>query len=620
MTVCITVNCSMHKVTDDISKLLRVYFERREEVAPSDWVQKHVRLSRRQSKHDGLYSLKLTPYFREIFDEAINPKTRQISLRKSAQIGYSQFVSNLCFYFICNRTNPIAIVFPSQALSQQWSEKNLHGGLETCEPLQEFLTGDADDLKRTDLTFTSCNLKVIGGGSATKLSSNNVCYLFLDEVDKYQDFTTESSVVELAIARTYSYQKSRQSKIIMGSTPTIAEASEIDKHYLEGSQSKFVVPCPHCTKKQELVFEKGTMIFEHCKNADGEWDLGRVERETYYKCRHCGRAITEAQKATMLNGGEWVATNPKAPDDLKSYHISALYSLSRTWGDIARQFISAKNDRERLQNFYNSTLGLPWTPESATVSDEAIDQIIAQSPEYQKGTVPGKAKALLLGVDVQGNELYYMITAVMEDSKTAIVDWGQAVSFDDLTPVLEKRYRNNHGDTYTLYGGFVDAAGTRTAEVYRYCQRSNGFLIPTYGRTRAHKMFAPVRRNDITFDGGLITIVNVNDEIFSQNLLLTHLNPKNAECIWIPKNADYYLKYQLTAVSLVEKKDSKGFLTRELVSKRNNHWFDCLKLANAYHYCVRLELEEEQEAEIVPEIPTKPEPLIDNYAIVDQGW
>jgi phage terminase large subunit GpA-like protein len=616
----------MRKVNQEISKLLRVYFARRPDVPPSEWVQKHIRLTSRQSEQPGLYSLTLTPYLREIFDQAVNPKVRQVSLMKSAQIGYSQFVSNLCFYYICNRSNPIAIIFPSQALSQQWSEKNLHGGMESCEPLQEFMTGDIDDLKRTDLTFTSCNLKVIGGGSATKLSSNNVCYLFLDEVDKYGDFTTESSVVELAIARTYSYQKSKKAKIIMGSTPTIAEASEIDKHYHEGSQSKFLVPCPHCHKKQELTFSKETVIFDRCRDEDGEWDLDRIAKETYYRCIHCKGAITEGQKPKMLNEGGWVETNPKAPQDLKSYHISTLYSMTRSWGDIARQFVAAKNDRERLQHFYNSTLGLPWTPESATVSDEAIDQLAHQSPEYYKGEVPGKAKALVVGVDVQGNELYYLVTAIMEEGKTAVVDWGQVVSFDDLTVLLGKSY-NVRGtkESLQIYGGFIDAAGNRTSEVYRYTAKSNGFLIPTFGRTAAHKMFAPVRRNDTPFDGGYITIVSINDQIFSNNLLLTHLNPKNAECIWLPKNVDDYLKYQLTAVSLVEKKDAKGFLTRELQSKRNNHWFDCLKMCNAYHYCVRLELEEKQAEEETPEETKLPQPVeaqrvSQDFQVVEQGW
>jgi phage terminase large subunit GpA-like protein len=611
----------MQRTKDEISKLLRVFFKRREEVAPSEWVQKHIRLTPRQSMQHGLYSLALTPYFKEIYDKAIDPNVRMVALRKSAQIGYSQFVSNLCFYFICNRTNPIAIVFPSQSMSQQWAEKNLHGGLDSCEPLKGFLTGDSDDLKRTDLTFTSCNLKVIGGGSATKLSSNNVCYLFLDEVDKYADFTTESSVIELAIARTYTYQKTKQAKIIMGSTPTITDASEIDKHFLEGSQSKFFVPCPHCQKKQELVFSKDTLCFEHCKDEKGEWDLGKVERETFYRCTHCKKAITEAHKAKMVNAGEWVATNPKAPADHLSYHISALYSLSLTWGYVARQFLVSKNDRVRLQNVYNSLLGLPWTPESATVSDEAIDQIIQQSPDYRKGEVPGKAKALLIGVDVQQSELYYLVAAVMESGKTAIVDWGQVVGFDDLTPLLQKRYKQKDGDVgFEIYGGFMDA-GYRSTDVYRYCQSTQGFLIPAFGRTAAHKMFAPVRRNDVAFDGGHITIVNINDQIFSQNLLLTHLNPKNAESIWIPKDADQYLKYQLTAVSLVEKKDAKGFLTRELQSKRNNHWFDCLKLANAYHYCARLEIEAEEVQEEKPvQEDVEEAPRLDTPAWVEQGW
>jgi phage terminase large subunit GpA-like protein len=608
----------MKTLKNEVSKLLSIYFKRAERLLPSEWVQKYIRLSHRQSRHKGLYNLNRTPYFREIYDVLIDTKIRSVVFMKSAQVGYSQFVSNMCFYYICNYTNPIAIIFPSQALAQQWGEKNLHGGIDTCEPLQDFITGDIDDLKRTDLTFKSANLKVIGGGSATKLSSNNICYLFLDEVDKYKDFLTEASVVELAIDRTITYQENGDAKVVMGSTPSMAGDSEIEKHYKEGSQSKFHVPCPHCQHEQELVFSKETIKFDNCKTDSG-WDLHKVEKETYYECSSCHKPIREAQKAAMINKGRWVETNLSAPPDCKSYHISALYSLSLTWGSIARDFLMSKSDRGRLQNFYNSKLGLPWKAESATVSDEEIQQIIKISPEYKRGEIPSKAKGMLLGVDVQHKELYFLAAAVLEDGHTAVVDWGQCAGFEDLAIVAQRSYKTKGtGEAVEFYAGFIDAAGGRTNDVYRFCKESNGFMIPTFGKTAAHQMFSPIRRNDIPFEGGHLTLITVNDRTFSTNLLLNHLNPKNAQHIYLPTDTDEILSDQLTAVSIVEKKDAKGFVVHELLSKRNNHLFDCLKLCNALHYCVRGELEAEVETQLEPVAEEVDESKVTEF--VNVGW
>jgi len=600
------------KVTEEIDSVLQTFFKRSEVLPPSEWVQKHIRLNHRQSIHKGLYSLKRTPYFRKIYDDCIDPNIRQVAIQKSAQIGYSQFLSNLCFYFVCNRTNPIGIIFPSQALSQQWAERCLHNGLDSCEPLKEYLTGRLDDIRRTDFTFTSCNLKVIGGGSANKLSSNNICYLFLDEIDKYQEFTKESNVIELAIDRTITYQETKDAKIVLGSTPTLCGASEIEKHYREGSQGKYHVPCPHCRARQELVFEQ--VKFPDCKTGD-DYDLNKVERTAYYECSACHKKIEESDKARILNLGEWVETNPKAPTDCKSYHISALYSLSLSWGYIARQFLISKNDRARLQNFFNSFLGLPWQPHISTVTETTLDKLVEGSPKYNKGELLEKPKALLMSVDVQQTIFYYMVLAVFESGKQAILDYGSVVAFEDLSYLAQRQYKLKDSDeTFGIYGAFIDA-GYRTSDVYRYCRNSGMFFVPVFGRTKEQKMFTPIRRNDILFENQYLTIIHINDTMFSNNILLNSLRVGGNDSLWLPQDTDNILKSHLTAVTIIEKKDAKGYMQRELVSKRENHHFDTLKLNLALYYMLKPELDAEKDK---PEPDAKPEPVEDQQ--VYSGW
>lgn len=603
----------MNKSEEEVCKLLGAYFQRMEEIPPSEWVQRFIRLNHRQSIHQGLYNLKRTPYFKQIYDDTIDPKIRQIAIMKSAQIGYSQFLSNLCFYFICNKSNPIGIIFPSQALSQQWAERCLHNGIDSCEPLQDFLTGNFDDIRRTEFTFTSCNLKVIGGGSANKLSSNNICYLFLDEIDKYEDFTKESNVIELAIDRTITYQETKDAKIIMGSTPTLCGASEIEKHFREGSQSKYYVPCPHCHKSQELVFENIHWP-ESCKE-EGEWNLNKVESSAFYQCCHCERPIEEKDKAKILNLGSWVETNPKAPSDCKSYHISALYSLSLSWGYIARQFLISKNDRARLQNFYNSILGLPWQPQISTVSEASIDKLILESPLYKRGELPAKPKAITVAVDCQQTHFWFMVLAMMEGGKQAIIDYGQLLSFQDLNTLAEQQYKViGTEDYYGIYGGFIDA-GYDTASIYRFSRNSGAFYVPCFGRTSAHGLHNPIGRKDIPFDGGYLTIININDEVFSKSVLLNSLSVGNNDSVLFPSDSCQILKEQLCAVSIVSRKNAKGFIAPEIVSKTNNHLFDCLKYNLALQYMIRPTVEAELEQPKQEVKQPEPEPQF-----INSGW
>ena len=582
----------MEKSDQEISKLSQIFFRPKEEISPSDWIEKHIRLNHRQSVHAGMYSFSRTPYLKQIADDCANPNIRQISIMKSAQCGVSQLISNIIFYYVCNRTLPIAIILPSQALAQQFSERNIHNCLDTCEPLQDFITDRLDDIKRTDLSFRSCNLKIIGGGSATKLSSNPIALVCIDECDKLESFLREATPIELAIDRTLSFKETKQDKVILSSTPTLHKSSEIEKHFLEGSQSKYHVPCPHCKFHQELVMEN-IKWSENCKE-DGEWNLKKVEDTAYYQCANCGKSIEEKYKAKMNSLGKWVATNPSAPKDLPSYHISGLLSLSLSWGYVARSFLISKDDRARLQNFHNSILGKPWQPQIATINEATIDKLIEASPSYQKGELLEKPKALLMGVDVQQQIFYYMVTAVYESGRMSIVDYGRTISFEDLSILAQQQYRVKGGDeTFGIYGAFIDA-GYRTSDVYRFCRNSGMWFVPVFGRTKEQKMFVPIRRNDILFDNQYITIVHINDTIFSTNVLLNGLRSGGDESIWFPSNSCKMLKEQLTAVTIQEKKDAKGFIQRELVSKTENHWFDCLKLNLAMHYMIRPDLETEE--------------------------
>ena len=606
---------AVSRTEEEISKLLKQYFERKESLPPSQWVQKFIRLTHRQSIHKGLYSLRRTPYFKEVYDCIIDPEVRMVSFMKSAQVGYSQLLANLCFYLICNRTNPIGIIFPSQSLAQQWSERCLHNGMESCAPLQDFMTGDCDDIRRSEFTFTSCNLKVIGGGSANKLSSNNICYLFIDEADKLEDFNTEAAVIELAIDRTITYQETKDAKIFMGSTPTLAGASEIEKHYEEGSQSKYLVPCPHCQHEQELVFQQ--VKWPDCKE-DNAYDLGKVEKMAHYECIHCKKAIDESEKSSMINMGRWVATNDKAPKDLKSYHISALYSLSVSWGYIARQFLISKNDRSRLQNFHNSILGLPWTPHLSNVTPEALTEIIRTSPEYNKGFLPAKTKALVMGCDTQQDSQYFSILAILESDRVALVDWGQTISWEDLYRVSQTQYHiSGDMDVMGIYGAFIDAGGNRTGQVYDFCQQGGNLFVPVFGRTEAQKLYSPLRRGTINVKGRPLDVINVHDRMFSENMLLNHLRPTGNDMLYLPKDADDgFLLKQLADVTLIEKKDAKGFVRQELKTSGNNHYFDCVKYALAMRYMIAPLLVDEPKEAPKEEVPENEDEHANNY----EGW
>jgi phage terminase large subunit GpA-like protein len=90
------------------------------------------------------------------------------------------------------------------------------------------------------------------------------------------------------------------------------------------------------------------------------WDLDLVTKTTTLNCPNCDEEIQQRQQHEMVDLGEWVQTNPNAPKDHISWHISALYSPTISWGQIAKIFLQKKDTPGGLHDFYNHYLGLPF--------------------------------------------------------------------------------------------------------------------------------------------------------------------------------------------------------------------------------------------------------------------
>ena len=128
-------------------------------------------------------------------------------------------------------------------LAERTVDAKLDPMIRRCKPLAALY--QKTDSKKLQLKFGGMTVYLNGANSPADLSSTNIRYLFLDEVDKYPGASKkESDPVSLAIERTKSYTINR--KIFMTSTPTLKtghiwrakEGAEAEKHYF--------VPCPHC--------------------------------------------------------------------------------------------------------------------------------------------------------------------------------------------------------------------------------------------------------------------------------------------------------------------------------------------------------------------------------------
>jgi phage terminase large subunit GpA-like protein len=554
-------------------------------VRPSalEWAQQNIILDRRFSPRPGRYDVTYTPYLAQLHEWFSDPKIREVTLVKGAQLGGTTWLANCIMWAIAEEPGPVLYVTSTQDNAKSWSERELLPRLKACEALKPFLPVDEDDFRKVEMHFTTCTLRLVGSNSEANLASRPTRYLFCDEVEKWPDQSTrEAPALDLAKARTNFYRAI--SKIVITSTPTV-ETGAIWKEYLLGSQHRFEIPCPHCGHHQPLVFEQIKWPQE-LKDLLGAWDLDAVARSAWYECDTCKGAWPQAQQHELVRRGVWRATNPKAPADHISAHISALYSPQIGWGDIAKLFLQKKNTAGGLHDFYNNYLGLPFRQAGTEVEEE---HLVAHREEYDLGTIPsacGKPAAILLGADHQQAFTNYVVRAFSVTGESWLLDYGRVASPEDLVAwATAQRYRVV-GDpaaapAYKISGGLIDS-GYATEHIYRTCLEAHrvGFrLLPSKGSGERF-ITKPVRVTDMSVGSRVYnrSLVIYSDNDFKRHLYIDILRDQKQPW-WFPSAVGTDYTGELMRERMVTVQDKRGY--ESVVWKRYgaNHYADAEKLA-----------------------------------------
>lgn len=589
------------------------------------WAEEHVHLDRRFTSTPGPYRSDYMMFSRGPQEWFCDPRVRKITLAKSAQIGGSTILANCIMFAVCEDPGPILYVTSTGDNGKSWNEREFTPRVQLCDKMAEFIPDEQDAMKKMEMHFKSCTFRITGSNSAANLASRPIRYAFNDEVDKWPDQNQkEAGSLDLVEVRVISYEHT--SKIFNISTPTV-ETGAIWQDYLKGDQRKFHVPCPHCGHRQELIFERVKWP-EDCQDQEtGVWDKERVERETWYECENerCGhRRIDQESQREMVRKGVWVATNPDAPAEHISAHISALYSPKFTWGKLAKLFLTKKGTPGGLHDFYNSYLGLPWQNRAASVTRTSIELVQDNSPEYRLlgfdretgDPLPIQMKPpemVILTADVQQSSFWWVLRGYYRNEASFLIDYGNCVAYEDLMGLVDRPIpfqdpappANDLGirpaTFITPYKGLIDIGykAKRTAGVYDFILQSAGRFVGAQGRSTAHGMFQPVRETEMEHKGMSVPLLQFNDTMFKEELYLRKIKERSGAPWWLPLKLSRDYLEQLTAEKLVQKPATRGGLELVWEEVGDNHLGDCEKMqlaafaAVAFHF---REMQEEQAA------------------------
>lgn len=544
----------------------------------SEWADRYRVLSSEASAEPGQWKTSRIPYAREVMDTV--GKNKYTVFMASAQVGKTEIQLNAIGYYMSLDPAPILLIEPTGEMSEAISKDRIAPMLRDTPILQGLVkdrrSRDAEN-QILHKSFPGGHLTLSGANSPSCLASRPIRVILLDEVDRYPSSAgSEGDPVDLVIKRSTTFWNR---VVFLASTPTIKGVSRIEKAWESSDKRYYFVPCPHCHHRQRLIWEQ--IKWEENKESD--------QVTAWYECVNCGKPITDADKPTLLARGQWSATNPKS--SIPGFHVWEAYSPWVRFADIVRSYLKAKDDKERLKVFTNTSLGLPFEEEGG----ESLEwrKLQARSEPYKPLLVPNGALILTAGVDVQINRLVVSLWGWGRGEEAWLIyhaelfgDPLQEQVWSELAAILDATYTHPKGVELAISATAIDS-GFLPQQTYQFVRKrarcyatrgANATGRPVVGRPSPQEVKGsngkPLKKGVSLWPIGTDTVKSL---VYNR---LKLVEPTAGYFHFYRGLEDEYFE-QLCAEKVVTK-FVKGFPRREWVKTRpRNEALDCLVYAYA---------------------------------------
>ncbi len=564
-------------------------------VRPSDWCERHIVLPA-DAPIPGRWRNRNMPHVAGILDASFHPGVREIVCCWAPQTAKTSLGFNAIGYAMDRVPGNFLCVFPDIKTSKETIQDRLTQLFKDSPRLRTYLTGYEDDVSTSRIKLAHRKIYVGWASSIASMAAKPLPYVILDEEDKFEWSTKETTPPNLVRKRLTRF--SHMSKLWRFSSPSV-ESGPIWKALNEECDVIFDyhVRCPACGAFQVMAF--GGRDTDHGIKWEGGTgaDPKQIEKHrlAWYVCPRCKARWDDAMRDQAARAGQW--RDREKGVSIEAYlahftprvigsHMPAWQSPEVSMSKAAAQFIKGQKDIEELKDFNNGFAALPWKPAQR---DRKISEIVGLRDERPEGKVPGAGRVAVItfGVDTQGDDatgdLWYVIRAwgYGIDPDSWLIRAGKVTSKEALVTVLwRSEYCDVEGNRYPVLFGLQDAMGHRTDEVYDFCASYRGYILPYQGVDRMVPKYAespieffPGSRKAIP---GGIKLLRVNTTYF-KGRLARKLGVKSGDPGAMYFYADYTEDYaaHLTA----EQINDKGVW--ENPRGRANHLWDCEVMAMA---------------------------------------
>jgi transposase-like protein len=346
------------------------------------------------------FSLDRHPYLEEIYKD----NSKYIVIQKGTQLGVSEFALNRSLWFCETGRGNVIYTLPTMSDCSDFSKMRLGPIMGENEWESDFDGREIDNVKMKQIGNRFLILK--GSFDARHAISIPSDMNIHDEVD-----FSKTGIINQYRARlghsVFAWQ-------LFLSTPTLPEAG-INQLFLETDQRHWYVACPSCGKEHRLCCGFPDLV---------------IEQE--YRCPECKTVLDRTK-------GRWIANFPER--EKRGYHISRLMAPWVSADDL----LAAKKSYQRVKDFYNLELGLPYAGE-----DMPLDMKTLNECGDERINLHVRDEGCTAGVD-QGNEVHVVVSKTVGGNKKQVV-WVEKIPIDLAYQMLEQ-----YMDQFKIHTLVIDA-------------------------------------------------------------------------------------------------------------------------------------------------------------------
>jgi Phage terminase large subunit (GpA) len=307
-----------------------------------------------------VYVAEESPWLIEPLRALSDPAVKRVDVRGPAGCAKSLIGEIFICYVVENEPGFTYYVHQEDTSATDAVEDRLMPMFEQNEFLANRLPTEPNKKRKAKILFPTMPFYALGA-NYNNAQSKRVRYLIMEEPHTYA-----AGMMTAFEKRT---EGVRGAKVLTLSTGSI-KGDESDKSFEEGTCELWHVPCPHCKHMQVMEDTKDRLRCDRTpETVDEAGDIiwSKLLATVRYNCVKCGIdwPTDEAFRREQAQSGRYIATNPNAAKDHRTFHLEAQSVHWMRLDDIVKEklratFAAKRGSTEMLQDYMQKRRAIAW--------------------------------------------------------------------------------------------------------------------------------------------------------------------------------------------------------------------------------------------------------------------